>query len=58
MRVSSCRDEQECAPQRAVQFRLVDVDRLARQVREHRQRIAELAAVDAAQEIVDRIRHR
>ena len=53
MRVAARRDEQQRAPARAVQLVVVDLDGLAREVREHRQRIAELARVGAASTFVE-----
>ena len=52
MRIASGRDEQQRAAPGAVQLLLVELDRLPGDVREHRQRIAQLAGVDARQQLV------
>ena len=52
MRVAPRRDEQQGAPAGAVQLLLVDLHRLAGEVGEHRQRVAELPGVGARQQFV------
>src|SRR5262249_34836622 len=46
VRVAAGRDEEERTPASAVQVRLVDLDRLARDVGKYGQRVTELARVD------------
>ena len=55
MRVATGRDEQQRTAAGAVQLVFGKIDRLPRQVGEHRQRIAELAGVDLLKEAVKRI---
>ena len=57
VRVAPGRDEQQRAAPRAVQLGLVELHRLSREVGEHRQRVAELARVDADEHVCDRIGH-
>jgi xanthine dehydrogenase accessory factor len=57
MRVAACGDEQERTPARGVQLVVIDLERLPRDVRQHRQRIAELAPVEAGEQVVQRIGH-
>ena len=52
MRIASGRDEQQRAAARAVQLLVVELDRLSGDVGEHRQRVAELAGVDAREQFV------
>ena len=51
MWVATGRDEQQGASARAVQLAFVDDDRLAGQIRKHGQWIAELARIDACQQL-------
>ena len=55
--VPAGRNQQQRTAPRTVQLGFVDRHRLTRKVREHRQRIAELACIDAAQHICDRVGH-
>ena len=52
MRIAPGRHEQQRAASRAVQLLLVELDGLPGDVREHRQRIAQLAGVDAREQLV------
>ncbi len=53
MRIPAGGDEQERPPPRAVELFLVELDRLPGDVGEHRQRVAELACVDAGEQFVE-----
>ena len=57
VRVSPGCDEQERTASRAVQLRLVDLDGLPGDVREHRQRIAQLPGVDAREQLSQGVHH-
>jgi xanthine dehydrogenase accessory factor len=53
VRVSARCEQQQRAASRGIELGVVELDRLARHVREHRQRVAELAAVDAREQVVE-----
>ena len=57
VRVPAGCDEQERPAPRTVQLGLVERHRLAREVGEHRQRVAELPGVDAGEHVCDGIGH-
>jgi hypothetical protein len=57
VRIAAGRDQQQGAPARPIQLGVVDLNRLPREVREHRQRITELARVDADENVCDGIGH-
>jgi len=57
VRISAGGDEQQRPAARTVQLGFVDLHRLAREVREHRQRVTELARIHADEHVCDGIGH-
>ena len=57
VRIAAGRDEQQRTAARPVELVLVERNRLPREVREHRQRIAEIARLDADEHLCDGVTH-
>ena len=57
VRIAASGDKQQRTTARTVQLGLVELDRLSREVREYRQRVAQLARVDADEHVCDGIGH-
>jgi hypothetical protein len=58
MRIAARGAQQEAAPERAVQLLVGQIDPLACEEREHRQRVAELSGVYPREQLVDCVNRR